>query len=361
MMLNRACTLRVLARAGVLAASLSCTPWAASAFKDPLNTPAQPSAMAARAPLFGVARAGQRVVAVGARGHIVYSDGDGTTWRQAQVPSSTDLVAVSFPSEKRGWAVGHGGVVLHTEDGGQTWVRQFDGLQAARLAVEAYAKPGADPVPEAVLRQAKGQLQDAEGGAPSPLLDVLFESEQVGLVVGAFNRIFRTQDGGKTWAPWMARIDNPQELNLYAIRGHGEERFIVGEQGMVWRLDPQTQRFVAVPTPYKGTLFGAVVTRSSVLVFGMNGTAFRSTNRGRSWEKVSITSRAGLTSGDASPDGEIVLVNVAGELLRSKDDGKTFAFVKTPAAMPSYFGVARGGQAGLSVVGVEGVRVLMLP
>jgi photosystem II stability/assembly factor-like uncharacterized protein len=360
MMSNRTCTLRVLARVGVLAASLSFTPWAASAFKDPLNTPAQPSAMAARAPLFGVARAGQRVVAVGARGHIVYSD-DGNTWRQAEVPSSTDLVAVAFPGEKRGWAVGHGGVVLHTEDGGQTWVRQLDGLQAARLAVEAYAKSDAEHVPESVLRQAKGQLQDAEAGAASPLLDLCFQSEQVGFVVGAFNRIFRTQDGGKTWAPWMARIDNPQELNLYAIRGHGEERFIVGEQGMVWRLDAQTQRFVAVPTPYKGTLFGAVVTRSSVLVFGMNGTAFRSTNRGQSWEKVSIASRAGLVSGDASPDGEIVLANVAGEVLRSKDDGKTFTIVKTEGSMPSYFGVARGAQGRVSVVGIEGVRVLTLP
>jgi len=360
MNLDRTCS-RLLAKIGVVAALVAWAPFAASAFQDPLDMPAAPSAMASRAPLFGVAQAGGRVVAVGARGHIVLSDDEGKSWRQAQVPTSTDLVAVSFPSASKGWAVGHGGIVLHTEDGGQTWVRQFDGLKAARLAVDVYGKPATEPVPDSVLRQAKGQLQDAEGGAPAPFLDVYFESEQTGFVVGAFNRIFQTQDGGKTWSPWMARIDNPRELNLYAIRGRGDECYVVGEQGMVWRLDPQSRRFVAVPTPYKGTLFGAVVTSSAVVVFGMNGTVFRSINRGQTWEKVEIASRAGLTAGDASADGEVLLVNVAGQLLRSEDQGKTFRFMKIDPVMPSYFGVAHAGQRRLGLVGSAGIRVLTLP
>ena len=361
-MLDAGCAWRVLARIGTLVGLLACAPYAASAFKDPLDMPAQPSAMADRSPLFGVASAGRRIVAVGARGHIVFSDDEGTTWRQAKVPSSTDLVAVSFPSGTKGWAVGHGGVVLHTEDAGQTWTRQLDGVQAARIAMNFYAKPGAEPVPDAVLRQAKGQMQDAERGAQAPLLDVWFESDRVGFVVGAFNRIFQTEDGGRTWTPWMARIDNPQELNLYAIRGQGDERFIVGEQGMVWRLDPKMRRFIAVPTPYKGTLFGVVVAPSAVVVFGMNGTAFRSTDRGQTWERSEIGSRAGLTAGDASGHGQILLVNIAGQLLRSDDKGKAFAVVNTAASsMPSYFGVARLGEGRLGVVGSAGIKVLALP
>jgi photosystem II stability/assembly factor-like uncharacterized protein len=361
MMLDASCASRVLVRTATLAAFMALAPYAASAYKDPLEVPAQASAMAERSPLFGVAQAGRRIVAVGARGHIVFSDDTGTTWKQAKVPSSTDLVAVSFPSDTQGWAVGHGGIVLHTEDAGQTWTRQLDGLQAARITMDFYANASAGSVSDAVLRQAKGQLQDAERGAPAPLLDVWFESDRVGFVVGAFNRILQTQDGGKTWTPWMARIDNPQELNLYAIRGDGDERFIVGEQGMVWRLDSQTRRFVAVPTPYKGTLFGVVVAPSAVVAFGMNGTAFRSTDRGRSWEKSEIGSRAGLTAGAASSGGQVLLVNIAGQLLRSDDQGKTFALVKSAAFMPSYFGVARLHEGRLSVVGSAGIKVLALP
>jgi len=81
-------------------------------FRDVLDTPARASAYAAKSLLSGVANAGQRVVAVGQRGHIVYSDDGGQTWLQAKVPVSTDLTAVFFASPTHGWAVGHGGVVI---------------------------------------------------------------------------------------------------------------------------------------------------------------------------------------------------------------------------------------------------------
>jgi hypothetical protein len=35
-----------------------------------------------------------------------------------------DLLSVGFPNEKDGWVCGRRGTVLHTADGGKTWVRQ---------------------------------------------------------------------------------------------------------------------------------------------------------------------------------------------------------------------------------------------
>ena len=93
---------------------------AAFGYKTPLEVPAISSKFAAESPLIGIAKAGGRIVAVGLRGHIVYSDDGGKLWTQAQVPVSSDLVSISFPDEKNGWATGHGGVVLHTGDGGKT-------------------------------------------------------------------------------------------------------------------------------------------------------------------------------------------------------------------------------------------------
>ena len=74
---------------------------AAEGFRDVLDTPALESAFAAKSLLNGVAAAGKRLVAVGQRGHIVYSDDGGKTWNQAKVPVSSDLVAVSFPTPRR--------------------------------------------------------------------------------------------------------------------------------------------------------------------------------------------------------------------------------------------------------------------
>jgi len=354
-------TLRLASLAVLLAGLLCGTAGAATSFKGPLDTPSRPSALAAKSPLLAVAAAGQRVVGVGLRGHIVYSDDGGRRWAQARVPVSTDLVAVTFSSSQKGWAVGHEGVVLHTEDGGQTWARQLDGREAARIAESYYAKAVPGTAYDAVRKQAKAQLVEAEGGAPGPFFDVSFDNDSSGYVIGAFNRLFHTDDGGKTWTPWSDRIDNPGELHLYAIRGSGDQRYIVGEQGKVWRLDAPARRFVVVPTPYNGSLFGAVVTPASVVVFGMSGTAYRSANQGQSWDKVDIGSRAGITGGAMLAGGHMALVNQAGQVLVSEDGGNRFRPIKGLEAMPSYFGMARVGERTLGVVGIDGIKVLALP
>lgn len=103
--------------AGVaLALVISCSLRAAET-----EVPAIALGSAEHAPLVAAAQARQRLVAVGDHGVIVLSD-DGATWRQAHsVPVDGLLTALSFVDERQGWAVGHGGVVLHTEDGGETW------------------------------------------------------------------------------------------------------------------------------------------------------------------------------------------------------------------------------------------------
>src|SRR5574340_1818382 len=97
--------------AGAAAAIGWAAPEGAAAFRDVLDTPAAMSPLAQRGLLLGLARAGNAVVAVGQRGHILWSDDAGGHWQQAAVPVSSDLVAVSFPTPKIGWAVGHDGVV----------------------------------------------------------------------------------------------------------------------------------------------------------------------------------------------------------------------------------------------------------
>ena len=84
--------------------------------RDVLDTPALKSALAARALINGLANAGERVVAVGQRGHVLTSDDQGKSWQQADVPVGSDLVAVTFATKTHGWAVGHDGVVLASSD-----------------------------------------------------------------------------------------------------------------------------------------------------------------------------------------------------------------------------------------------------
>ena len=60
-----------------------------------------------------------------------------------------------------------------------------------------------------------------------------------GYVVGAYNLIFHTTDGGKTWEPWVERTQNERFYHLYGIRGSSDGVYMVGELGLALRLDPR--------------------------------------------------------------------------------------------------------------------------
>ena len=168
----------------------------AAGYIDVLDLPAKVSALAVKSPLSGMTRAGDRLVAVGQRGHILYSDDSGKHWQQAAVPVSADLSAVNFPSAREGWAVGNDGVVLHSDDAGVTWRKQLDGRQIGELLVKHYgALASGQPDNEEWSRWAVEGQRLVEQGADKPLLDVWFANEQVGYVVGVFNLILRTEDG----------------------------------------------------------------------------------------------------------------------------------------------------------------------
>lgn len=356
-MFLRTLTLALAACATVAAAAPAA---ADKGWRDVLDTPAFRSPLAARTLLSGLARAGARVVAVGQRGHVVYSDDAGRTWTQAAVPVSSDLVAVTFPTPSQGWAVGHDGVVLHSSDAGATWIRQLDGRSAAQAMLAYYSAEaakgalGALGSPEQATKLVDEAKRFAEQGAENPFLDVWFENERSGFVVGAFNLIFHTNDGGKTWEPWFHRSENPKALHLYTIRPGGGNLYITGEQGLLLKLDPHNGRFRALEVPYKGTLFGVTGSAKSAVVFGLRGNAFRSADGGHTWQKIETGLQVGLTGG-AAEDGRIVLVSQAGHVLVSTDDGASFTPLKIERPLPAA-AVTVAGKDAVVIAGPRGVR-----
>jgi photosystem II stability/assembly factor-like uncharacterized protein len=321
------------------------TPSKAANFTDVLDAPAASSARAGHALVNGLAAAGNRVVAVGQRGHILTSDDDGNSWLQAKVPVSSDLVAVHFPTPRMGWAVGHDGVVLHSEDGGASWKRQLDGVKAARLVIAQAAS-------EALVAEARAVLAL---GPDKPFLDVWFKDEDKGFVVGAFNQIFATTDGGRNWTPWHARVDNPKGFHLNAIREVGGRLYIVGEQGLVLRLSSDQLRFEALSTPYKGSYFGVTGHGVALIVFGLRGNAMRSLDNGASWTRIDTGLQSGLTAGGVTADGAVLLLGQGGQVLASRDDGASFTKLANikPGATSAVLALADGT---LLLGGMRGLR-----
>src|SRR5574343_823275 len=197
---------------------------AGSSQADPLQRPARESALASQRLLQALTTPGaERLVAVGQRGHILWSGDGGRQWAQARVPLSVDLTAVQFVDARRGYAVGHDGVVLRSDDGGEQWRVVLDGQRANLLALEQLQKSPPSAGHERLLAELQ---RNAEAGPDKPWMDLHFVSADEGFVVGAYNLLFHTRDGGQTWESWYARTDNATELfSLNAIRAHRDLLF----------------------------------------------------------------------------------------------------------------------------------------
>jgi len=311
-----------------------------------LTQPSITSKKALKAVMLAVANAGPRLVAVGERGIILLSDDEGNTWRQVPTPVQVSLVAVQFVNAHTGWAVGNLGVVLHTTDGGETWSKQLDGIQAAEIVAQAAVTPEEQ-------MSAKRLVND---GPDKPFLDLYFEDELNGYIIGAYNLILKTTDGGKSWQSWQKHVKNPRGWHLYGIRPAGGALFIVGEQGTLFRSLDHGASFEPIASPYKGSYFGLVAGKSGQLViFGLRGNAFWSGDRGRSWKKVDTGRAVTISAGIELSDGSLLLVNQAGDLLISHDNGQHFQLQPGTEHLP-IAAIAQANDGGLIVAGLRGIK-----
>ncbi len=302
-----------------------------------------PSPDADKALLTDLARAGERLVAVGEAGHIIYSDDAGDTWQHAEVPVSLMLTEADFSSAEQGWAVGHEGIVLYSGDGAETWTVVLQGEDIAALQIEAAerlvaeAEAAVDAAPEEELEDAEWALEDAtfaledarraqEEGITHPALNVRFADVDTGYVTGAYGMLLHTDDGGATWQLHSNRLDNPSGFHLYdIIRTTGGALIIVGEAGQLHRSVDDGETWEALDSPYEGSFFGALATDSgSLLIFGLRGRIFRSVDDGDSWEYIDAPGESTLFGGRAFDGGRIVLVGAGGTVLESRDDGRSF-------------------------------------
>ncbi|MFJ6089373.1 WD40/YVTN/BNR-like repeat-containing protein [Pseudomonas chlororaphis] len=286
------------------------------------------STKASKGLMLDVVHAGSRLVAVGDRGHILYSDDQGQTWTQAKVPSRQLLTAVYFVDAKHGWAVGHDAQVLASEDGGLTWTKQFEDLK----------------------REA-------------PLLDLWFQDTSNGFAVGAYGALLATTDGGKHWEDASDRLDNEDQYHLNAIAAVKDSGlFIVGEQGSMFRSADWGQTWERLEGPYEGSFFGVIGTAqpATLLAYGLRGNLYRSTDFGSTWEQVELKAARGslefgLSGATLLDDGSLVIVGNGGSVVRSTDNGLTFSVYNRPDRI-SLAAVTAAGNGNLILAGQGGVR-----
>lgn len=258
------------------------------------KAPAWKSAQPESTMILGAARAGARIIGVGARGMVLLSDDDGAHWRQAsQVPVRTTLTAVTFSDERNGWAVGHNGTIVATTDGGDSW-----------------------------------SIQRFDAATDQPLFSVCFLDKTRGVAVGLWSLVLTTSDAGATWRP--VSLPKPPDggkadRNLLKVFSDSAGAlYVAAERGTVLRSTDAGTTWTYHDTGYAGSFWaGAVATNGDIFVAGLRGTLYRSRDHGQTWQRLESGTKSSLTDMAVSGN-EVVAVGLDGAVVRSADQGGAF-------------------------------------
>ena len=135
---------------------------------------------------------------------VSYAHAQTYNWTQQTSNTSSNLNDVHFIDNMTGWAVGAGGVILGTTDGGQTWTPQSTGNTddyRTVFFIDANTGWAATFNPTKLYKTTNGgalwtDITPASGFSMG-IQDIAFANTMTGWLVA--DSIYKTTDGGTTW------------------------------------------------------------------------------------------------------------------------------------------------------------------
>jgi photosystem II stability/assembly factor-like uncharacterized protein len=256
---------------------------------------------------------------------------DDASWEVRKV-SDRDLYAVSCIDNQVGWAVGEGGFIGHTQDGGWSWPAQDSGVtQTLRSVSFAFG----------------------EGGA------------EVGLAVGDEGVLVTTRDGGETWTRAMD-LGRVTTLRGTAITEGATLMLAVGDGGVLIRSVDQGQTFHTYRIPGAANLFDVALDAAGGLTLAADsaGAIWVSRNRGATFEREHEASGP-LESVSLGRSGMVGSAAGPGLALLRSDEGKWTAVADSESVQlhatlvgPREDRVYFAGEAGALLETVDGGKSL---
>ncbi len=270
---------------------------------------------------------------------ILHTSDGGGTWVRQFSGASKALFDICFIDRDRGIAVGDGGTILRTTDGGTTWAQQTRGdtvcLRGVSFTdVNTGTAVGWSPGQGKwggphmfILRTIDGGANWTEQASPAawPLRDVSFTSTTTGTAVGDDSTIIHTTDGGITW-----RSQSTGGIGIYATgvcfidSSHGT---VVGwpysgGPGIVLQTSDAGMTWISRAT---GTMFPlnsvSFSNSRNGMIVGELGIMYRTSDSGSTWINLSPGTRADLQAVSLVNSTTGFVVTRDGTIFRTVDGG----------------------------------------
>ncbi len=264
-----------------------------------------------------------------------------SSWIISKSSGSSDLVAVYFTSQERGFIAGDKGFFAFTNDGGANWTKQI--VDTSDDINEIYFRNddnGYIVAGKTMFMTSDGARswreisifnpKDFKGGTPE-FLSVRFADKKRGFVIGSvINKndevidsvVMRTDDGGETWS----RITVPSKMELYHLDFANSSRgWIVGDKGIIlatsdggisWQVQKAGTDKALYNVDFRDSENGFAV--------GGKGTILRTENGGEIWESIKTNFLNTFMRVNFADDKNGFIVGYGGSILRTSDKGKTW-------------------------------------
>lgn len=281
-----------------------------------LSTTAGPSWRQSRSGseiVYDIAHAGNSLaVAVGRGGFIARSVDGGGTWSTVSSPVSGELKGVAAADAYVLWAVGEAGVVLFSDDAGRTWVRLTS----------------------------FGPFYNFSVAAPTP---------EVAIIASDDGRVFRTDDQGTSWT----QLPTPVAFDLVGISAVDASTFwVVGDGGTILKTTNGGASWIDQSRPGRTFLGVSALNATAAIAVSTLGEVWRTNDGGASWT-VQTSGNAVLYSAELVSALEGWAFGSNGTAVHSTD-GNTWSNASVAASPAIFFGSSATTQNGVAAVGSEG-------
>ena len=273
----------------------------------------------------------------------------GLLWSQLSLAADPSVVLRGIPHQalfdasfdgSHGYAVGAGGQIVESLDGGKTWKPDAtpNGLSLLGVAVSGDRAIAVGQMGLILVKQGKGAWTPVKVETQERLLDVALNRAGFAVIVGSFGTVLRSTDGGQSWSQaspdWPAMFEAESATlgdsfhpHLYGVSvSETSEVTIAGELSVImtskganepWRI---THRGLSEGGAMAPSIFNLDVREDGVgFAVGQSGLILKTRDGGRSWARIDSGTEAILLSVVSGNDRHTVISGMR-EMLASSDD-----------------------------------------